>query len=158
MREELPGRPCSVAAALNLIGEKWALLALREIVFGNKRFDVIARNTGAPRDRLAARLRALEAGGVVERRQYSEHPPRYEYELTAAGQELRPVLLALRAWGDKWMVESPPTVFEHTCGHVLQPAMTCRHCGAEVDPGELRMRGHVPGWTREGPVLAAEAP
>ena len=89
MREELPGRPCSVAAALNLVGEKWALLAVREITFGNKRFDAIARNTGAPRDRLAARLRALEAAGVVARRQYSEHPPRYEYELTEAGQELR---------------------------------------------------------------------
>ena len=89
MREELPGRPCSVAAALNLIGEKWTLLAVREITFGNKRFDVIAKNTGAPRDRLAARLRTLEAAGVVERRQYSEHPPRYEYELTQAGQELR---------------------------------------------------------------------
>ena len=86
MREELPGRPCSVAAALNLVGEKWALLAVREIAFGNKRFDAIARNTGAPRDRLAARLRALEAGGVVARRQYSEHPPRYEYELTEAGR------------------------------------------------------------------------
>ena len=105
MREELPGRPCSVAAALNLIGEKWALLAVREIAFGNKRFDAIARNTGAPRDRLAARLRALEAGGVVERRQYSEHPPRYEYELTEAGQELRAVLTALRGWGDKWTVD-----------------------------------------------------
>ena len=99
MREELPGRPCSVAAALNLVGEKWALLAVREIAFGNKRFDAIARNTGAPRDRLAARLRALEAGGVVERRQYSEHPPRYEYELTEAGLELRSVLIALRSWG-----------------------------------------------------------
>ena len=90
MREELPGRPCSVAAALNLVGEKWALLAVREITFGNKRFDVIARNTGAPRDRLAARLRTLEAAGVIERRLYSEHPPRYEYELTQAGEELRP--------------------------------------------------------------------
>src|SRR6266704_4693139 len=86
------GRPCSVAAALSLVGEKWALLAVREIAFGNKRFDAIARNTGAPRDRLAARLRALEAGGVLARRQYSEHPPRYEYELTEAGQELRGVL------------------------------------------------------------------
>src|ERR1700751_2172333 len=101
MRDDLPGRPCSVAAALNLVGEKWALLAVREISFGNKRFDMIARNTGAPRDRLAARLRALEAGGVVTRRQYSEHPPRYEYELTAAGQELGGVLTAPRGWGDQ---------------------------------------------------------
>ena len=112
MREDLPGRPCSVAAALNLVGEKWALLAVREIAFGNKRFDVIARNTGAPRDRLAARLRALEAAGVIARRQYSEHPARYEYELTQAGRELREVLQALRVWGDKWAVETPPAVFD----------------------------------------------
>src|ERR1700691_383728 len=114
MSEDLPGRPCSVAAALNLVGEKWALLAVREITFGNKRFDAIARNTGAPRDRLAARLRALEAAGVIERRPYSEHPPRYEYELTQAGQELRAVLTVLRGWGDRWAGDAPPTAFEHS--------------------------------------------
>src|ERR1700735_3077274 len=108
MREELPGRPCSVAAALNLIGEKWTLLAVREITFGNKRFDAIAKNTGAPRDRLAAPRRPREAAGVVERRLYSEHPPRYEYELTQAGQELRAVLTVLRGWGDRWAGGSAP--------------------------------------------------
>ena len=152
MREELPGRPCSVAAALNLVGEKWALLAVREIAFGNKRFDVIARDTGAPRDRLAARLRTLEAAGVVTRRPYSEHPPRYEYELTEAGQELRAVLMALRTWGDKWAVDTPPAAFGHSCGHDLDTAVVCRHCGAEVDPDELRLRVLTPGWTRRGPA------
>jgi len=151
MREDLPGRPCSVAAALNLVGEKWALLAVREISFGNKRFDAIARNTGAPRDRLAARLRALEAAGVITRRQYSDHPPRYEYELTQAGQELRTVLLALRAWGDKWAVDSPPAAFGHSCGQDLDPAVICRHCGAEVNPDDLRLRALTPGWNRQGP-------
>jgi DNA-binding HxlR family transcriptional regulator len=158
MREELPGRPCSVAAALNLIGEKWALLAVREIAFGNKRFDAIARNTGAPRDRLAVRLRALEAGGVIERRQYSEHPPRYEYDLTEAGQELRGVLTALRAWGDKWAVDSPPTAFDHVCGHELDPALVCRHCGEEVNLDELRVRVLVPDWNRTGPQAAPTTP
>jgi DNA-binding HxlR family transcriptional regulator len=152
MREELPGRPCSVAAALNLVGEKWALLAVREITFGNKRFDVIARNTGAPRDRLAARLRALEAGGVITRRLYSEHPPRYEYELTEAGQELRPVLTALRGWGDKWAVDSPPNAFDHVCGHELDPVVTCRHCGTEVGRDDLKIRVLTPGWSRTGPA------
>jgi DNA-binding HxlR family transcriptional regulator len=152
MREELPGRPCSVAAALNLIGEKWTLLAVREITFGNKRFDAIAKNTGAPRDRLAARLRTLEAAGVVERRLYSEHPPRYEYELTQAGQELRAVLTVLRGWGDRWAVDEPPTAFEHSCGHDLDPAVTCRHCGVEIVPEELRVRVLTPGWTRKGPA------
>jgi DNA-binding HxlR family transcriptional regulator len=156
--EDLPGRPCSVAAALNLVGEKWALLAVREITFGNKRFDAIARNTGAPRDRLAARLRALEEGGVIARRQYSEHPPRYEYDLTEAGRELRTVLTALRAWGDKWAIDAPPpTAFEHTCGRDLDPAMTCRHCGEEVDPDDLKVRVVAEGWTRQGPALGRDS-
>jgi DNA-binding HxlR family transcriptional regulator len=146
------GRPCSVAAALGLVGEKWSLLAIREISFGNRRFDVIARNTGAPRDRLAARLRALEAAGVVARRRYSDHPPRYEYELTEAGRELRPALTALRAWGDKWAVDAPPAAFTHSCGHDLDAAMVCRHCGGEVGFDDLELRVLAPGWTREGPA------
>src|ERR1700689_2774763 len=144
MREELPGRPCSVAAALNLIGEKWALLAVREIAFGNKRFDAIARNTGAPRDRLAPPLRAPAARGGIGPGRDSEHPPRYEYELTEAGKELRAVLTALRSWGDKWVVDSPPSVFEHVCGHELDPAVVCRHCGQEIKPDELRVRVLTP--------------
>jgi DNA-binding HxlR family transcriptional regulator len=146
------GRPCSVAAALSLVGEKWALLAIREMSFGNRRFDVIARNTGAPRDRLAARLRALEAAGVVARRRYSDHPPRYEYELTEAGRELRPVLTALRMWGDKWAVDTPPNAFTHTCGHELDPVLVCRHCGGEISSDDLQLHVLVPGWTREGPA------
>jgi len=143
---------------MNLVGEKWSLLAVREIAFGNRRFDAIARNTGAPRDRLTARLRALEAGGVIARRQYSEHPPRYEYELTQAGRELRSVLIALRAWGDRWAIDPPPpSVFEHSCGHELDPAVVCRHCGAEVDDGDVTLRVHTPGWTRTGPVKPAFA-
>jgi len=156
MREELPGRPCSVAAALNLIGEKWTLLAVREIAFGNKRFDAIAKNTGAPRDRLTARLRTLEAAGVVERRQYSDHPPRYEYELTQAGQELRPVLQVLRSWGDKWAVDAPPNAFVHSCGHDLETAVVCRHCEAELASDDLKVRVLAPGWTRQGQAPAAE--
>ena len=154
MREDLPGRPCSVAAALNLIGEKWALLAVREIAFGNKRFDAIARNTGAPRDRLAARLRALEASGVIARRPYSEHPPRYEYELTEAGRDLRTVLQALRAWGDKWAVETPPSVFGHSCGHDLDAALVCRHCGARSAP----MTCGFTSWSPAGPGRAPQRP
>jgi DNA-binding HxlR family transcriptional regulator len=135
MRDDLPGRPCSVAAALNLVGEKWALLAVREIAFGNKRFDVIARNTA----------------GVVVRRPYSDHPPRYEYELTEAGRELRSVLQALRAWGDKWAVDTPAAAFSHSCGHDLDTAVVCRHCGEEVDPDDVQLRVLASGWTRQGP-------
>jgi len=152
MRENLPGRPCSVAAALNLVGERWALLAVREISLGNKRFAAIARNTGAPRDRLAARLRSLEAAGIVVRRPYSDHPPRHEYELTESGHELRTVLQALRSWGDKWAVDEPPAAFLHSCGHDLDERMVCRHCGRDVEPGDLRLRVMAAGWTSQGPA------
>src|SRR5215831_3449196 len=86
-------RSCSVAAALGVIGEKWSLLVIRELAWGVHRFDAIARNTGAPRDILTSRLRRLESAGVLERRRYQERPERFEYFLTQAGHELRPVLL-----------------------------------------------------------------
>ena len=91
-------RPCSVAAALEIVGERWSLLAVREIGYGVHRFSKIAAYIGASRDMLADRLRKLENAGIIERRQYSEHPPRYEYHLTEAGRELFPVMLALREW------------------------------------------------------------
>src|SRR2546423_11216222 len=100
-------RPCSLAAALDLLGERWSLLALREIGYGVHRFARIAGYTGASRDILADRLRKLEAAGIIERRQYSEHPPRYEYHFTDAGRELFPAMLALWPRGDQWAVETP---------------------------------------------------
>ncbi len=96
---ELPGRPCPIAASLEVVGERWALLVIREIVMGSARFTDIVRGTGAPRDRIAARLKALEQEGVIERRAYQDHPTRYEYALTEAGVALVPVLDALLAWG-----------------------------------------------------------
>jgi DNA-binding HxlR family transcriptional regulator len=83
------------------VGERWSLLILRELGFGVHRFQDIQVNTGAPRETLALRLRKLEETGVIERRRYSEHPPRDEYVLTDAGRDLSPVLTALREWGER---------------------------------------------------------
>ncbi|CAN5801058.1 hypothetical protein BH09ACT7_BH09ACT7_46540 [soil metagenome] len=83
-----------------MVGDRWSLLALRELFLGVTRFNDIQANTGAPRASLIARLRALEAAGLVARRRYSEHPPRDDYVLTDAGQDLAPVLGALRVWGE----------------------------------------------------------
>lgn len=146
------GRPCSIAASLQAVGEKWSLLAVREISFGNHRFAAIARNTGAPRDVLTVRLRHLEAVGVLARRRYSEHPPRFEYHLTEAGRDLLTVLTTLRAWGDRWLVDEPPAVFSHTCGEELDMVHNCRHCGGEIAPEDLRMRVRTPDWDWSGPV------
>ncbi|WP_343244962.1 helix-turn-helix domain-containing protein [Streptomyces sp. SID14478] len=94
-------RVCPIADALEIVGERWSLLVLREIGFDVHRFKDIQVNTGAPRETLALRLRKLEEAGVIERRRYSERPPRDEYLLTAAGRDLLPVLGALRAWGEQ---------------------------------------------------------
>lgn len=140
-------RPCSVEAALAVIGEKWSLLVVRELAFGVHRFDSIVRNTGAPRDILTNRLRRLESARVVEKRQYSEHPPRFEYHLTEAGSELRPVLLSLGQWGDRWAVDRPTVRFEHTCGEALELVHTCKACGGEVTGRDLKAEQLTKDWT-----------
>jgi DNA-binding HxlR family transcriptional regulator len=101
---ELPGRPCPIAASLELVGERWALLVVREIALGSTRFGDIVRGTGAPRDRIAARLKTLEAAGVIGRTAYQLRPERFDYHLTESGQDLLSVLDALLAWGDKHVV------------------------------------------------------
>ena len=101
---DLPGRPCPIAAALELVGERWALLVVREIALGSTRFGDIVRGTGAPRDRISARLKALETAGVVGRTAYQEHPERFEYHLTDSGRDLLSVLDALIDWGVKHAV------------------------------------------------------
>ena len=133
-------RECSVARTLEVVGEKWALLALREVFLGNRRFDEMVRRIGAPRDTLAARLRSLTGAGILVRRQYSEHPARYEYRLTTAGQELYPVILTLMRWGDEHLAEDgkPPMVLEHACGHHLVAQVVCEACGGQVKPGSAR--------------------
>jgi DNA-binding HxlR family transcriptional regulator len=96
---ELPGRPCPIAATLELVGERWSLLVVRELLSGARRFGEIVDATGAPRDRLAARLKSLEQVGIITRTPYQTAPPRFEYRLTDAGNALAPVLDALRTWG-----------------------------------------------------------
>jgi DNA-binding HxlR family transcriptional regulator len=134
--DRLPGRPCSIAAALELVGERWALLVVREVSLDNHRFSEIARGTGAPRDRLSARLAALVAAGVLEKRPYSSTPPRSGYHLTAAGRDLLPVLTALLQWGNRWAVDEPPVQLHHSAGHdgdhVVEGEWTCRTCGEPV--------------------------
>jgi DNA-binding HxlR family transcriptional regulator len=96
---DLPGRACPIAAALDVVGERWALLIVRELALGNSRFQDIVRGTGAPRDRVAARIKALDEAGIIRRVPYQTSPPRFDYQLTESGRALLPVLDALLAWG-----------------------------------------------------------
>jgi DNA-binding HxlR family transcriptional regulator len=134
-----PGaRVCSIAGALEVIGDRWSLLVVRELSLGVHRFNDIALRTGAPRDVLTARLRKLVDVGVVERREYSARPPRFDYLLTQAGLDLAPVLQTLRQWGDDHAVDGlPPTVFTHSCGQPYVPRVHCSACGETALPGSV---------------------
>jgi DNA-binding HxlR family transcriptional regulator len=137
--DQLPGRACSIAAALEVVGDRWSLLAVREVSFGHHRFSEIVAGTGAPRDRLAARLKALVAAGVLERRQYSAAPVRHDYHLTRAGRDLLPVLRALMSWGDRWAVEEPPVTLLHG-DHEFRPRTVCGTCGETVHADGVHRR------------------
>jgi DNA-binding HxlR family transcriptional regulator len=142
-----------VARTLDIVGEKWALLAVREVFLGNRRFDEMIRQTGAPRDTLAARLRTLVGAGILERRPYSDHPARFEYYLTDVGKDLYPVILTLRQWGDRHLAgaDGPPTIFTHRCGHPLKARLVCESCGEPVAAGHSAPavdRRWDPGWER----------
>ena len=102
---DLPGRPCPIAAAMEVVGERWALLVVREIALGATRFSDIVRGTGAPRDRIAARLKTLTGAGIVVKVPYQSAPQRDEYNLTDSGRALIPVLDALLTWGKDYAVD-----------------------------------------------------
>ncbi|AEY88023.1 transcriptional regulator [Streptomyces hygroscopicus subsp. jinggangensis 5008] len=149
-------RPCSIADALAIVGEKYSLLVLREVCLGNGRFDQLVRNTGAPRDILSTRLRRLVEAGVLTKRLYSERPQRFEYRPTQAGLELEPVLMTLKEWGDRHLRQGVdlPMVVEHRCGEELVPVVTCRACGDPVRHEDLTARPQTPGWSVTGPSAA----
>ncbi|MFG1992066.1 winged helix-turn-helix transcriptional regulator [Actinoplanes sp. NPDC048988] len=134
-------RDCTIADALEVVGDRWSLLVVRELFYAERRFTEIARNTGAPRDVLTTRLRKLVNHGVIARKQYSEHPPRYEYRLTDAGRALAPVLLTLKRWGHEHVRNGPdPVLFDHTCGHEFIAEVHCTACGDPLDRGQLNLR------------------
>jgi DNA-binding HxlR family transcriptional regulator len=128
-------RACSIARTLDVVGEKWALLAVREVFLGNRTFDEMVRRTGAPRDTLAARLRTLTGAGILERRQYCEHPARFDYHLTGAGRDLYPIIVTLMRWGDEHLAgdSGPPLVLRHRCGHQMVAQVVCEACGEALE-------------------------
>ncbi|SOD70808.1 HxlR family transcriptional regulator [Jatrophihabitans sp. GAS493] len=133
-------RECTIADALAVIGDRWSLLAIREMFYGVHRFNDIARNTGAPRDILTSRLRKLVDTGVLTREQYSERPARFEYQLTDAGRALSPVLLTLKEWGDTYLIEGvPPVRYRHSCGSELHAVVTCQNCEQPLADRSLRL-------------------
>jgi DNA-binding HxlR family transcriptional regulator len=140
-RKNFSDMDCSVARTLEVIGDRWTLLILRDAFYGVRRFDDFHRDLGVARNILTDRLNKLVANGVLERRPYEEHPPRYSYHLTPKGKDLLPILLTLTRWGDKWAADEsgPPVTLIHTaCGRETTPTLTCSICGEEIVLNELR--------------------
>ena len=148
------GQNCSIARALEVLGERWTLLVLREILLGRRRFEEIRRNTGVATNILTDRLATLVEHDVLERRGD-------EYVPTRKAIDANPVLVALLQWGDAHAApDGPPRVLVHArCGHDAQPSLQCAHCEQEIRPGELRVRpGPGASELQKGePILPARA-
>ena len=135
--------PCSIASALDIVGDRWTILILRDAFRGLHRFDEFRRDLEIPRAVLAERLKRLVDSGVLVKRQYSEHPPRDEYRLTDMGRELSPILVALMQWGDRWLSgpEGPPTILVHEpCGTEINLGFHCWECGTDFTPLDISSR------------------
>ncbi len=132
---------CSVARTLDIVGEWWTLLIVRDLMLGERRFEAIQADLGIARNILSDRLTTLVANEVVSKVKYHEHPERYEYHLTDKGADLFPVIAALMAWGDKWSApDGPPLVMRHTCEGRGQPLTVCDSCGEPMDLAHVRAK------------------
>jgi DNA-binding HxlR family transcriptional regulator len=138
---------CSIARSLAVAGEPWSPLILRDVWVGIDRFDDIQRNLGISRKVLAERLRHLTDAGMLERRPYSEHPPRHAYALTAKGVEFLDVLMAMVAWGDRWTAgdAGPPVLYRHrACGQITHVDPRCAVCGKPLHADGVDIEPMVP--------------
>jgi DNA-binding HxlR family transcriptional regulator len=135
---------CSVAQCLDVVGEWWSLLIVRDAFLGVTRFDDFQARLGISRNILTQRLNRLVDGGILERVPYSEHPPRSEYRLTGKGRDLWLVVTAMRQWGDRWAAPAgPPLQTRHrACGHIATAVPVCSECG---EPLDARSVTAVPG-------------
>ena len=136
-------RNCSVGRTVAILSDSWAFLVLRESYFAATRFETFQSALGIPRATLTQRLRMLTTQGLLRRVQYSERPQRFEYRLTAMGMDLYPVMMALLAFGDKWLKKTtkPPIYLIHNlCGEVCRPMVACSQCKEEVNVKTVNYR------------------
>jgi DNA-binding HxlR family transcriptional regulator len=133
---------CSIARTLDLFGEPWTPLILRDVWVGISRFEQIRADLGISTKVLTQRLAVLVESGVLERRQYSARPPRHEYALTEKGTELCDVLLVMARWGDRWLAgeAGPPVLHRHAgCGRTSHVELRCSECGAPMRAADVEV-------------------
>jgi DNA-binding HxlR family transcriptional regulator len=158
LRNDYDSQTCSIAGALEVVGERWSLLIVREILLGVRRFEEMQRDLGIARNVLQTRLTRLAEQGVLERVLYQEHPPRFEYRLTEKGLDLWPTIVALLQWGDEYTppAAGPPVMLEHRgCGGAVDEHRLCADCGARLSVRDVRAVSG-PGATPEHPLRRRE--
>ena len=127
---------CSIARTLEVLGERWTLLVIRDVFNGRRRFDQIQENLGVARNVLATRLARLVDEGILEKRPYQERPPRFEYFLTEKGLDLWPTMIAMLHWGDRHLAgpSGPPMLIRHQgCGGLVDERGSCERCDQRLD-------------------------
>ena len=135
LRNDYENQSCSIAGALEVVGERWSLLIVRDILLGLRRFDELQGHLGIARNVLQTRLTRLQEEGVIERVPYQERPLRHEYRLTDKGLDLWPTIVALMKWGDRYAPPDggPAVVVEHRgCGGAVDEHRICEKCGARL--------------------------
>ena len=133
---------CSIQASLDVLGDRWTLLILREAFRGTRRFGEFQQHLDIAKPVLTERLKGLVEHGVFTRQLYCERPPRFEYRLTEMGMALSPALVALMRWGDRYLARgAAPTVLVHdACGHPLDQQFVCWQCDQTFTPHEIASR------------------
>jgi DNA-binding HxlR family transcriptional regulator len=157
LRNDYPGQVCSIARSLEVIGERWTLLIVRDVMNGHRRFDDLQKGLGIARNTLSARLQRLVDEDILERRPYQRHPERYEHFLTEKGLDLWPALVALLRWGDRYSTgpDGPPMLIVHKeCGGPVSDRGICERCGELLHARDARA---LPGPGLEGSAEKAEA-
>ncbi len=160
LRNDYTGQSCSIAAALEVVGERWSLLIVRDVFLGLRRFDEIQASLGIARNVLQTRLTRLVRSGVLEKRLYQERPPRHEYRLTEKGLDLWPTVVALMQWGDQYAAGAPgpPVLLEHRgCGGAVDEHRMCEACGARLSVRDVRAQPG-PGAGPGHPLLRRAQP
>ncbi len=140
---------CSVAQTLEVVGEWWTLLIVRNVMFGQRRFEAIQSDLGIARNILSDRLVTLVDHQILEKVKYRDAPERFEYRLTDKGRDLYPVMAAMMAWGDKWAAPGgAPIKLVHSCGDIAEPMVVCDKCSEPLALKDIRAKAG-PGLRRE---------
>jgi DNA-binding HxlR family transcriptional regulator len=142
LKRDYEGQVCSIARTLEVVGDRWTLLVLRDVVLGNHRFEQLLTSLGVASNILTDRLHRLVAEGILERARYSERPERFEYHLTRKGSELGLCLIALMQWGDRHLSDKPPRIARRRSDRSRITARLVARDGSTVTPGDVEL---VPG-------------